>query len=1477
MTSKGTVTQAADEGRTGWFPDQPALDPDTVKDPASFGLLFNRALPNKNPAGKPDEVYAQPLVNNGRVFIATSGNWLYSLDAATGVIMQSRSLGTPYLPTGPASGLDGSCGDQDFIGVTGTPVIDASTNTAYFFSKVADANNVATWNFRAVNVATLADVIPPVVIGGTAQNDPAVTFYPQVEHQRPAVVMVNGVIYGAFGGHCDKQGPGGLPKYRGWLIGLTKTGQITTLYATEDHTGDSAGIWQSGGGVAADETGKMYYITGNGAAPTNPTPGNQPPTRQGEALMQVQVQPDKSIKALSWFAPYNSLGDSDFSAGSPVLLPAPYFGTASHPNLIIAAGKLQTMYVMDRDALGGYEQSPTISTTYCGSPPCTPRHTDLVLSSTALEGNGSWSKPAVWPGDGGWVYQVASGAPLMAMKNGQDASGNPTLTIVGHSPETCGFGSGAAIVTSSGATSGSGVVWINQTGGGGQTGFLTAYNAVPVNGTLQRLFQANIGPQVKFSSPGVGAGRVYAGGAGIVAGFGSAASGPVGAATTNFGTVVVGSSAQATVTITANESLSVTDITSPDTAFTRGNPTPALNTTLTAGQTMTIPVTFKPTAVQLYSVRLNISTTSGPGTALMRGTGQFNGPQLSIDPTSTTFGVIQTGTSKKISVTLKSTGSQPVTFNGFTQPASPFSITGLPGVGSTLASGSSVAVDANYSPTVNATNQTGTFTVLSNGGNPTLALAGSSGAAPKMLITPLANNYGDIPLGTTETQTFTIKNTGGSDLIITKSKPPGGGTFAPDATGLPEGTTLAAGTTKVLPVIMTPIAAGTYSDYWVLNSNDGTVVDPSVPAGEPVKVSFSGSVNQSTTLARTGWTASSNQAQAGSGADLAIDAATNTRFTTGKNQASGYYFQVNLGSPQTFTQLTLNAGNAGDFPGAYQVFASNDPNAFGSAIATGAGSGQLTIVSVPQITAQYVRVTLTAAKGNWWSIADFTLSSTNAQQVTPLARTCEEPCTSWVASSSIVGSSPSLAIDGYGSTRWTTGTNQSSGMYYQVDMGAQQTFGYVTLDSGSASPKDYLRGFAVYVSTTGADGSWGSPVASGTATGQITSVSFPNQTARFLRVQATAGFNSWWSVAEFNVYSVSGSQPPPSPPLAPSGLTATAGATGTIDLTWSASPSSGVTYSVYRGNAAGFTPSTTTRIAANLTALTYSNGGLPNSTKFYYVVQAVSVNGSSPSSNEQSATTVAAPAAPAAPSALAQTAATSTSVSLSWTASATSGVTYTLYRSTTSGFTPSGATQVTAGITTLTFTDSPLVASTTYYYVVQAANGNGSSSSSNQATAATAAGSSASVFIDCGQLTSSVTPYTTDAYYAGGGIITHNNNITFPASSTGYAPAAVYWTGRTGAYTYTIPGFTLGSTHTVRLHFADTYFNTVGSRIFNVNINSGAATLPNFDIVQFSGGKNAAYVREFSLPAISVAGGAGYVVSTVSVKDNALISGIEIN
>ena len=118
------------------------------------------------------------------------------------------------------------------------------------------------------------------------------------------------------------------------------------------------------------------------------------------------------------------------------------------------------------------------------------------------------------------------------------------------------------------------------------------------------------------------------------------------------------------------------------------------------------------------------------------------------------------------------------------------------------------------------------------------------------------------------------------------------------------------------------------------------------------------------------------------------------------------------------------------------------------------------------------------------------------------------------ATASPAGETPAAAVDGDGSTRWSSGAAQQPGQYVQVDLGRTRTFRRVAIDSG-ASTGDYARGWELTAST---DGTRWRTLARGTGTGQLTNADVRPTRARYLRVTSTAGSGSWWSIADLRLY-----------------------------------------------------------------------------------------------------------------------------------------------------------------------------------------------------------------------------------------------------------------------------------------------------------------------------------------------------------------------
>ena len=122
-----------------------------------------------------------------------------------------------------------------------------------------------------------------------------------------------------------------------------------------------------------------------------------------------------------------------------------------------------------------------------------------------------------------------------------------------------------------------------------------------------------------------------------------------------------------------------------------------------------------------------------------------------------------------------------------------------------------------------------------------------------------------------------------------------------------------------------------------------------------------------------------------------------------------------------------------------------------------------------------------------------------------------------------------------------------------------------------------------------------------------------------------------------------------------------------------------------------------------------------------------------------------------------------------------------------------------------------------------------------------------------------------DTYYTNGSGYSNGSAIANTTND------GVYQSERFGNHSYSIP-VTNGS-YTVRLHFAEIYFSASNSRLFNVAVEGGQASLSSYDVYLQAGGKNIAKIEQFNN--ITVSDGA-LNVSLTNVKDNAKISGIEV-
>jgi iron transport multicopper oxidase len=493
------VTRDGDLQRTSWYQDQKLLTPGNVAS-ANFGQRFSTTVTG--------QVYAQPLVSNNVLLVCTQSNWIYGLNPITGAILWSRKVGNPVNATDVAG-----CTDiTPVIGITSTPVIDESTGIAYFMSKQYRTGTSGTvqWRMHAITLSTGVERTGfPVTIAGTANNASGVSFTAATQTQRTGLLLMNGVVYAGFSSVCD------VGTWQGWIIGVSTAGVITARWADRTAGGASGGgIWMAGSALVSDGLGQILFATGNGmggGTPDSPIPGNTPPGELSESIVRLHVQAGGTLQATDFFTPYNSLSDydpidADLGSGGVVGLPSSAFGTPEHPNLCVQIGKPGYLYVMDEGSLGGCQMGPGA--------------TDGIVSEVGFLG-GVWSKPAVWGGDGGWLYVPTTNRELspegawgnlLALQAAIDSTGKPTFVPAGASADSFGFASSSPVVTSDNSRSGSALVWVvwnpDFSGNGAE---LRAYDPIPVDGVMPLRFSAPVGQGAKFDPPGVHANHLYVG------------------------------------------------------------------------------------------------------------------------------------------------------------------------------------------------------------------------------------------------------------------------------------------------------------------------------------------------------------------------------------------------------------------------------------------------------------------------------------------------------------------------------------------------------------------------------------------------------------------------------------------------------------------------------------------------------------------------------------------------------------------------------------------------------------------------------------------------------------------------------------------------------------------------------------------------------------------------------------------------------
>jgi hypothetical protein len=518
--AQNVVTEHYDNARTGLNSNETILNTSNVN-ATSFGKIFSQSVDG--------QTYAQPLYMAGItisgkgthnvIFVATENDSVYAFDA-------DNNGGGNASPLWKVSLLDGAHGAaggatpvpqpdisstdiQPILGITGTPVIDPSTNTMYVVSKTKE-NGSYPQRLHALDITSGAEKFGgPVTISasvsgnGNGSSGGTLNFDTKWENNRAGLLLLNGFVYIAFAAHGDN-GP-----WHGWILSYNAATLAQKSAWCASPNGIGAGIWMGGAGIAADSNnptgsspgGRLFVATGNGTFDAKTPYTNS--MDYGDSIVRLHLN-NGVMTVADDFTPLNqstlNSRDLDLAAGGALLLPDQSSG--GHTHLLVQSGKEGRISLVDRDNMGGYNTS-----------------TDNIVQELPVNNSGqtnqNFQMGGLWgmPGFGNntiYFWGTSDELKSFPLANGK-LSSIPSKT----GAQTAGFPSPTPVITSNGNSSP--IVWTVQTDTYNSNGsaYLRAHDATNITTTLYSSLTNTArdtpGGAVKFVVPIVANGKVYVG------------------------------------------------------------------------------------------------------------------------------------------------------------------------------------------------------------------------------------------------------------------------------------------------------------------------------------------------------------------------------------------------------------------------------------------------------------------------------------------------------------------------------------------------------------------------------------------------------------------------------------------------------------------------------------------------------------------------------------------------------------------------------------------------------------------------------------------------------------------------------------------------------------------------------------------------------------------------------------------------------
>ncbi len=831
----GVLTQHNDSARTGQNLSETILTPQNVTS-SSFGKVFSYSVDG--------QIYAQPLyvpnvsipnqATYNVVYVATENDTLYAFDAdgvvstplwQVSFINPAQGITTLPCQTGANQGGDLTCNIYPEIGITGTPVIDGSSNTMYLVARTLE-NGVSFQRLHAIDITTGAEKLGgPVVIQasvpgiGAGSKNGIVPFDPLHDIQRTGLLLLNGNIYIGWAGAAH-----------GWIMAYNAQTLAQTAVLNTTPNAVLGGVWQSGSGLATDDQGNIYAAVGDALFDAN-----LGGVDYGDSLLKLGA----SLNVLDYFTPFDQAcrkaNDDDLGSGGPIVLPAQ---PGAVPNEVVIAGKggspcdffgsqpATPIYLLNRNALGEYNAQQ-----------------DQDVETVAGSGSGYWSSPAYWQGpSSAYLYMAGSD-----VSHGGDALKMYSVTngLISSSPvdqSSNVFPTGSTPSLSANGNS-NGIVWavarqdrlFKQPGV--SPAILYAYDATNVSLMLYSSAQIPQRDQGgcgnKFQTPTIANGKVYVGTQNELDVFG-----PLGNQSSlpavflpqpcaNLGPQVVGKASKPkalTLQNSGSSPLNLTSIGLTGPAAGDYSQTNNCGSSVPAGGSCTILVTFTPSVdgVRSAFVTITDNAVGSPHNVALTGATKSAG-SLTVTPSSLVFGNLTVGTSSTpdpVSVTNTGQVVVNITKIGITgQNAADFSQTN--NCPASLKPGAGCQVNVTFNPKKKGIRSAALTLNDDAQGSPQSVSLSGKGVRPMVTLQPSSLTFPAQNVGqSSQPQTVTLKNTGAGSLFITSIVITGANSTDFSQTNNCGGT-VPPGTKCTIQTTFTPTGAGLRTASIAITDNAG--------------------------------------------------------------------------------------------------------------------------------------------------------------------------------------------------------------------------------------------------------------------------------------------------------------------------------------------------------------------------------------------------------------------------------------------------------------------------------------------------------------------------------------------------------------------------------------------------------------------------------------------------------------------------------